>query len=521
MLSRRDFLAISAAAGASAFLKPTSALAAQGARRFHCCLASKIITERPELLDLVREAGVSEIWLASYFFGHWYEKPEDLKPVIAMVEAKGLGWNIINVPLGHPGDALGDATGATPLTPPTRWRLAERPDGTKYSGTSLHPPATQENVDAIRRIRALKPGTIFLDDDFRLAQGPGVIGGCFCDWHKKQFLEKHGFSEVRWEELLADVNARNFSPILRNWVDHTCDQLTACFKAQQAAAPQVALGNMIMYFGAEKAGIRLADYADGPFRVGEMMFHDGDFGRLSGKTGELFSCLFHRRFARADLAYSETTAFPANQLSAKNMAAKLAVSTICDVRNTMYMSGMTPFPETHWETLAPAMRKQAAFHEAIQGHTPRGPFKHYWGQASRYVGNDNPFSIFLASGIPFEVVDTLSPNGWTFLSDQDARYCQPKGNCFCRTGLGDIPKPIRAIPDSLNALWRVKAEMVAGGLNVPYVTDDKPVVCAWYPTARKVFLWNLAETKEDIQLQVQDKKIPLSIGGLDSVLVSV
>jgi len=58
-------------------------------------------------------------------------------------------------------------------------------------------------------------------------------------------------------------------------------------------------------------------------------------------------------------------------------------------------------------------------------------------------------------------------------------------------------------------------------LNVPYVTDDKPVVCAWYPTARKVFLWNLAETKEDIQLQVQDKKIPLSIGGLDSVLVSV
>lgn len=521
MLSRRDFLAIGAAAGALAVLKPASALAAQGARRFHCSLASKIIAKRPELLDLVREAGVTDIWLPSYFFGHWYEKPEDLKPVIAMVEAKGLGWNIINVPLGHPGDALGDATGATPTAPPTRWRMAERPNGTKYSGTSLHPPATQENVDAIRRIQTLNPGTIFLDDDFRLAQGPGVIGGCFCEWHKKQFLEKHGFSESRWEELLADVNARNFSPILRNWVDHTCDQLTACFKAQQAAAPEAVLGNMVMYFGAEKAGIRLADYADAPFRVGEMMFNDGDFGRLSGKTGELFSCLFHRRYAKPDLAYSETTAFPADRLSAPNMAAKLTVSTICDVRNTMYMSGMTPFPESHWETLGPAMRKQAAFHEAIRGHTPRGPFKHYWGEASRYVGDDNPFSIFLASGIPFEVVDMLSPNGWTFLSDQDARYCEPKGNCFCRAGLEDIPKPIRAIPDTLDALWKVKAEMVAGGLNVPYVTDEKPVVCAWYPTARRVFLWNLAETKEDFQLQVQDKKIPLSIEGLDSVLVSV
>lgn len=87
----------------------------------------------------------------------------------------------------------------------------------------------------------------------------------------------------------------------------------------------------------------------------------------------------------------------------------------------------------------------------------------------------------LASGIPLEVVDTLSPNGWTFLSDQDARYCEPKGRCFCRTGLKDIPKAIRAIPDTLDALWKVKAEIVARGLDVPYVIDEKPVVCAWYP----------------------------------------
>ena len=101
------------------------------------------------------------------------------------------------------------------------------------------------------------------------------------------------------------------------------------------------------------------------------------------------------------------------------MAAKLAVSTIGDVRNTMYRSGMTPFPETHWETLAPAMKKQATFHEMLKCHKLQGPFKHSWGAASRYVGKDKPLSIFLPSEIPFQVVDKLSPEGWTFLSDQE------------------------------------------------------------------------------------------------------
>ena len=54
-----------------------------------------------------------------------------------------------------------------------------------------------------------------------------------------------------------------------------------------------------MYLGAEKAGIRLADYADVPFRVGEFMFDDESFNPVKGKTDELFSSLFHRRFVTA------------------------------------------------------------------------------------------------------------------------------------------------------------------------------------------------------------------------------
>ena len=81
--------------------------------------------------------------------------------------------------------------------------------------------------------------------------------------------------------------------------------------------------------------------------------------RVKGKTDELFSSLFHRRFVAPELAYSETTAYPANSLSLANKVAKLAVSTISDVRNTMFMCD---FPKDHWSTLAPAMQttRQAA-----------------------------------------------------------------------------------------------------------------------------------------------------------------
>ena len=100
------------------------------------------------------------------------------------------------------------------------------------------------------------------------------------------------------DDLVDSIKGRRFVPIVRNWVDFWCDQLGACFRAQQAAASHRNLGIMVMYLGAEKAGIRLRDYSWVSFRVGEMMFSDRDFAPVKGKTDELFSALFHRRFVR-------------------------------------------------------------------------------------------------------------------------------------------------------------------------------------------------------------------------------
>jgi hypothetical protein len=434
---------------------------------------------------------------------------------------------VINVPLGHPGDSLGSMAGDVPLTPPKRWRLGAAIDGAAYAGTSLHPPAVEDNAAAMRRLQEIGIRRVFVDDDFRLARSPGMVGGCYCEDHRRAFLQRGGYAESRWTELLEDVRRRRYTALLRAWVDFHCDELTGAFRAMQRAAPRVKLGSMVMYLGSEKAGIRLADYRDALFRVGEGMFDDGSFGSVKNKTNELFSALFHRRYARPDLAYSESTAYPADRLSARNMAAKLAVSTIADVRNTMYMSGLTAFPRTHWDVLAPAMRKHAAIHAEIAGHKPYGPFKHYHGMPARYVGDDNPYSLFLACGMPFEVVDRWPNDGFVFLNDWDAgeltgpRTRRSKAVPVIRPGAADARSGARPTPEDLGPLFALKHEACAGLRDAPWIVENLPAVCAWYPTARKALVWNLDEERRTLTLAFNEERRTIDIDALGVELVAL
>jgi hypothetical protein len=523
--SRRKFFQVFGAAGAAALLAPASGFAAAAAgRTFHLSISTEALDADPELLGMISAAGITDVWIGGFLYGHWYYSLDMIRPWRRRIERQGMAAHVINVSLGHPGDSLGSRSGRVPLTPPPHWKMAVLPDGNTYCGTSLHEPATAENCQALRRIQAEGVKRVFLDDDFRLARGPGIIGGCFCPEHKKAFLRRTGLGEPKWDELLADVRRRRLTPLLRAWVDFTCDQLTACFRAQQKAAPQIQLGTMVMYFGAEKAGIRLTDYGDVPARVGELMFCDDDFGRTKGKTDELFSVLFHRRFFRPELAYSETTAYPAHRLSARNMAAKLATSTIADVRNTMFMSGLTAFPREHWRTLGPAMKRHARLHQALAGQVPRGPLKHFWGRASRYVGDDNAFSLFLALGVPFEVTAAPAADGWTFLSDADALAVDqfgPAGTRLVARPQAGLSQRVRQVPESLPELFSLKREMLPQlqGERIPYVEGETPAVCAWYPAARAVLLWNLTEQPQQLMLRCGAGRRSVHIDALDVALI--
>ena len=515
--SRRHFLRGMAIGSLGAFLgcrsfrtKPTAK--AQKERVFHLSVAIEAFEADPDLIPTLSRAGVGHIWLAPFFCGYWHYSIEKVNAWRARLEAAGFQVHLITIPLGHPSFSSA-APDYMPQMDMSRRKSALTVQGKTFYGVSLHPPACQENVEAMPTLKRARPGTVFLDDDFRLALGPGTIGGCFCDDHKNAFLRKYGHGEQQWQELREAVIARRLTPVVAQWVDFTCDGLTECFRAQQAAAaPQMELGIMVMYLGAEKAGIRLADYTGVPMRVGELMFDDASFAPTKGKTNELFSALFHRRYAAPALAYSETTAWPSEKLSANNMAAKLAISTIADVRNTMFMSGIRPFPRTHWDTLAPAMREQALTHRKVMGHKPHGPLKHFWGRHSRYVGDDNPYSLFLALGIPFEVVDSASidcDGGWVFLADADARgvaageiTVQGQSELVYRPAAQVRLDRGRKVAESPAELARLKQDILKQTSGYPYVEEDAQVVCAWYPTARRVLLWNLAETPQAVNVNL-------------------
>ncbi len=516
--TRRAFLGGMAAAGFSAGVGIRGFAAAgdgsPSVRRYNLSVSIDALKADPELLDIVGGAGVTDLWLACFFNGNFYHPIEEVMEWKGRVEAKGMAVHNITIPLGHPSftdkppDYMpGVALGA--------WKQGVRPDGTRHYGVSLHPPATEANVDALRKIKTTDPKIVFVDDDYRLAPSPSDIGGCFCDDCKRAFLEKHGYGAPQWDALLGAVAERRLTAELRAWVTHQCDKLTACFRAQQAAlAPEAELGIMVMYLGSEKAGIRLPDYTGVPFRVGELMFGDASFAPVKGKTDELFSALFHRRFTPPERAYSETTAWPPDGLSAANMAAKLSITTLADVRNTMFMSGERAFPRTHWETLAPEMKKQAALHRELAGHAPRGPFRHYWGEGARWAGDANPYSLFLACGVPFEVADTVSDTGWTFLADADAHEAAGD-RCVTRAAGGAG----RAVPETLEALFALKRELLPALGRVPVVAEDVPVVCAWYPTARAALLWNLAEEAREVTLLAGKDRRPVALGPLGSELV--
>ena len=497
-------------------------------RRFHASISSQIWEANPDLPSIIKKAGITDIWLGAFFYGKWYRRPEELRKLSNHLENEGFNVHIINVPLGHPGDALGmDENTDYLATPPNHWKNACTFNGQLYSGTSIHTPAVQENVEALKELRESGFKTVFLDDDFRIARMPGHIGGCFCNECRDEFLSKYGYGPADWKDLIESVENRNPSQVLRSWIEHICEIETNMFTTMQEAVPEIQLGIMAMYFGSEKAGIELDRYGDVPFRVGEFMFDDISFGNIKGKTDELFSVLFHRRFVEPDLAYSETTAFPADALSAQNLAAKLSISLISDVRNTMFMSGLKPYPFSYWDILGPAMQKSARIHEELAGHKPAGPFKHFWGWDNRLVGTDKPFSLFLASGIPFETAETLTADGWIFLSNEDARAVAEnrlkakEKNLVIRNNANISGDQFIPMDENMSDLLKFKKQIIPGLKDIPYVDGDIPAVFAWYPTTRKALIWNVEEKTYTFNIKRNDKTLrTVSVGGLDVMLIS-
>ncbi len=522
LFTRRDVLTAATGAGLMALGFDAHALGAgaKAARRFHYSVSIETLEAEPDLLGLVHDAGITDVWLG------WWVGPPVTDEVLAKnrhwverIEAAGMGAHLITIPLGHPAD--GPATPKFPVD--GHWGV--RPDGTTYAGTAYHPPLLPESLAAQEKFRGLGIRRFFVDDDFRLAQSPFDIGGCFCPQHRAAFLKKEGFPDSSWAELLDAVRGRKVTPVLRAWIEFICDELSGMFRSLRRGQDGATQGVMVMYMGCERAGIRLPDYRGVPFRVGELMFEDAGFSPPKGKTDELYSVLLHRRFASPELAFSETTAYPPEKLSPRNGMAKLCTSTIADVRNTMFMCmNLADWSRREPGILPAAIKKHAAIHAKLAGHALVGPFKHFYGEHSRLAGGDWPYSLFLGIGVPFEVTPQPVADGWTFLSDHDARaladgHLRSPGTEFVyRPAAAKAPKG-RGVADTLPDLFAFRRAILPELAVVPYVEEEEPVVCAWYPSARAVLLWNLQEQPVDLTLVAGTERRSVRVEARDIELV--
>lgn len=166
----------------------------EGKRDYSVCINADIILTDPEMLEILADAGVKAIWIATYFYGYWpYEKSKIIRAK-ELVQRRAMEAYAITIPFGHPGDSLNAGDEAFPLIPPAHWPRTTDIKGEQYAGTTVNELVNTENARALQEVSELGFTRCMTDDDFRIARLPGVIGGSFDDETRHHFLQRGGYS---------------------------------------------------------------------------------------------------------------------------------------------------------------------------------------------------------------------------------------------------------------------------------------------------------------------------------------
>ena len=77
------------------------------------------------------------------------------------------------------------------------------------------------------------------------------------------------------------------------------------------------------------------------------------------------------------------------------------------------------------------------------------------------------------------------------------------------------------LPEKLDDIFRFKQKILPEIDHVPYVVEDLPVVCAWYPGINSVLLWNLSEESKNLTVKYKSQLYTLKTEGLDTELLQL
>ena len=129
-------------------------------------------------------------------------------------------------------------------------------------------------------------------------------------------------------------------------------------------------------------------------------------------------------------------------------------------------------------------------------------------------------------GVPFEVADTLPKERCVFLSDFDARELAPhalrtRARLFCRSSAPVRPAWAETTGETLAELFAIKHSLGRWLDAVPHILEDEPAVCAWYPTAHRVLVWNLCDQPRTLTVTLRNRRQPLRLSPLQAATVKI
>ncbi|MBR2693862.1 MAG: hypothetical protein IKE69_06575, partial [Thermoguttaceae bacterium] len=116
-------------------------------------------------------------------------------------------------------------------------------------------------------------------------------------------------------------------------------------------------------------------------------------------------------------------------------------------------------------------------------------------------------------------------DGWTFLGDNDARSLErgeiASPGTVCVTRGESASGRSTAVPEEPDALFAFRRGILRQlqERRVPYVEEETPVVCGWYPEARAVLLWNPEKIAKTVHLYLAGRRSAAELPALESALM--
>ncbi len=314
----------------------------------------------------MKKAGVGTLWLFIAMTGRYLAEKNEIIAAKKKIESMGFEIGALVLPVGHPGNSL-DPREEIELGLPKSWSYRVGANGNKeYFCACIDEVMTAENREIVELCRDLGFERLFFDDDLRLGNHGNRIRGCFCDRCLDEFAAYAGRYYSREELSKACESGDELS---EQWIGYNCRKLTKFMG--EMAIPDIQLGIMVMHRGGRYHGIDIPSIKkavpDCMFRVGELHFDDNSFEGDAGHADELASIKEHMSLiGDRELCYSETTVFPANALSPKNLIKKAEIAIACGIENIFLMSGTWVMSDEYWYALEQNRSRLEALSENIQ-----------------------------------------------------------------------------------------------------------------------------------------------------------